>query len=415
MAGIIRAIAEQAKRVIEGGKSMTRRRYQRGSLYQRGKKGRRVWVARFYEDVIKSDGSLGRIRRSEVIGFVTEFRTRRQAMEDFSRRLNLVNSGTRRPQSMKKLRDFVREDWEPVVIPTLKFSTQQQYKFLLNLHILPAFGGRRLCELSRPEIQDFLTAKLRSGLSWKTVSLLRGLFGRVLGSTVEWEYLTDNPVRSTKLPRRTGKRKVVILPPDQLQRLADLLPEPTRSLVLLLVLTGMRIGEAFALRWKNIDLAGGVIYVVETVYHGRFDVPKTEKSQRTIPLGPMTVGILTALRGNYVDGEALVFSTRAGKPLDPGTLLRREVEPACKELGLPRITWHSLRHLSATLLDVVGAPLGTVQEILGHASKEITRDTYLHSLPADRRRAVENLEKLVIGPKRTQVDETKENGRWVIN
>jgi hypothetical protein len=71
----------------------------------------------------------------------------------------------------------------------------------------------------------------------------------------------------------------------------------------------------------------------------------------------------------------------------------------CEELGLPKITWHSLRHCHATLLDAVGAPLGTVQALLGHASSEVTRQIYLHAIPAEQRRAVEGVEKLLIGPK----------------
>jgi integrase len=61
-----------------------------------------------------------------------------------------------------------------------------------------------------------------------------------------------------------------------------------------------------------------------------------------------------------------------------------------------------LRHAHATLLDAVGTPLGTVQALLGHSSSEITRETYIHSVPADARRAVGDVEKL-FGPKWTQV------------
>ncbi|MGC1615539.1 MAG: hypothetical protein WA736_12700, partial [Candidatus Acidiferrum sp.] len=70
--------AEQAKRAIEGG-TMVRRRFQRGSLFKRGKR-EKVWVARWWEDVINADGTMGRMRRSIVIGTVAEFATRRLAM-----------------------------------------------------------------------------------------------------------------------------------------------------------------------------------------------------------------------------------------------------------------------------------------------------------------------------------------------
>ena len=374
-----------------------------------------MWVARFYEDIIKPDGVLRRIRRSEVIGTVTEFRTRGDAMQELSKRLNPINTGKYRPQSTKKLRDFVRGDWEPVVVPTLKYSTQQQYAYLLNLHILPAFGERRLCTLERREIQDFLAAKLRSRLSWKTVSLLRMLFGRVLGSAEKWGYITGNPARLTELPRRTYTKQIAVLSPEQIQQLAESLREPIRSLALLLVLTGLRIGELLALRWKNLDLSQALLRIRETVYDGHFDEPKTKRSCREIPLGPETVGILAALYGKGIHLDALVFAGRTGKPLDRRNLLRREIEPVCKRVGLPRISWHSFRHCHATLLDGVGAPLGTVQALLGHASSKVTRQVYLHAIPSEQRRAVEALEQLVIGPKWTQVDEPQEKGKFVIN
>ena len=64
--------------------------------------------------------------------------------------------------------------------------------------------------------------------------------------------------------------------------------------------------------------------------------------------------------------------------------------------------WHWLRHAHATLLDTVGTPLGTVQALLGHSSSEITREVYLHSIPADAQAAVQKVEDLLIRHKLTQ-------------
>jgi integrase len=75
---------------------------------------------------------------------------------------------------------------------------------------------------------------------------------------------------------------------------------------------------------------------------------------------------------------------------------------------------HWLRHANATLLDAVGTPLGTVRGLLGHSSSEVTRDVYLHSIPADARPAVQEVEDLLIGPKLTQVEEFEKNGSSLI-
>jgi integrase len=98
----------------------------------------------------------------------------------------------------------------------------------------------------------------------------------------------------------------------------------------------------------------------------------------------------------------LVFAARNGSPLDRRNLLNRQLKPTCKKLKLEGVTWHWLWHATATLLNSAGASLGTVQALLGHSSPEITRDVYLHSVPADARRAVQRVEDL-IGAKWTQV------------
>jgi hypothetical protein len=99
------ADTEQAKRTIEGG-TMVRRRFQRGSLFKRGKR-EKVWLTRWGEDVINADGTMGRMRRSAVIGTVAEFPTRRLAMRAFSDRLRPLNDGSQRPQTVRTLKHFV--------------------------------------------------------------------------------------------------------------------------------------------------------------------------------------------------------------------------------------------------------------------------------------------------------------------
>jgi len=387
---------------------MARRRYQRGSLFQRGKR-QKVWVARWWEDFIRPDGTMGRKRRAEVIGTVAELPTRRKAMQILSERLRLINSGNHKPQSTRMFGDFVREDWIPVVLPTLKYATQKHYQYLLDVHLLPALGDRRLSDISREVVQNLVSAKLRSGLSWKTVKHIRAALGRVLGFAEEWGYIAENPTPKTKLPRRAYKPQRFVLTPDEIRLLISSLREPVRSVVQLLVLTGLRVGELLALRWPNVDLEAGWLRVAETVYEGHFDMPKTRSSARLIPVGSLTLAVLAARHREANDENGLVFSARAGQPLNRRNLLRRHLQPACAKLGLPRVDWHSLRHSNATLHDAAGTSLGTIQALLGHASPEVTRQVYVHSVPEDQRRAVERVEKLFFGPKWTQIVEACED------
>ena len=150
----LKSDTEQAGRAILGG-TMARRGFQQGSLFQRGTR-RKVWVARWWEDVIQADGTVGRLRRSEVIGTVADHPTRRRAMQVLSQRLGSINSGKARPQSVRTFGDFVNDDWMPVVLPTLKYATQKHYRYMLDVHLIPAFGKRQLRELTREELQASL-------------------------------------------------------------------------------------------------------------------------------------------------------------------------------------------------------------------------------------------------------------------
>ncbi len=196
-----------------------------------------------------ADGTRGRMRRSLVIGPVADYATRRQAMNVLSERLRLLNSGSQRPQTMRTLKDFVQKDWEPVVLPTLKYATQKHYKYVLGAHLIPAFGEHRLFDISREAIQTLLLAKLREGYAWETVHHFRCALSKVLGSAEEWNYIADNPARKARLPRRDCKSERPILAPAQIRSLITALPEPAKSVAMLLVLTGLRIGELLALRW----------------------------------------------------------------------------------------------------------------------------------------------------------------------
>jgi integrase len=316
---------------------MARRSFQQGSLFQRGAR-RKLWVARWWEDVIKADGTHGGLRRSEIIGTVVELPTRRLAKQALSEKLGHINNGNARPQSVRTFGEFVKSEWMPVVLPTLKYATQKHYRYMFDAHLIPAFGKRKLREFTREELQSFLIRKLNGGLSWETVHHFKCGLSKVLGTAEEWGYVAENMAQKTKLPRRQRGAERTVLTPLQIRSLASAVDEPARAIMLLLVLTGLRIGELLALRWSCVDLKARLLRVAETVYDGHFDRPKTKRSERTIPIGTETADILSVIRPAHVDGADLVFATREGMPLDRWNLLRKHVKPAAKRLGISRVT-----------------------------------------------------------------------------
>ena len=400
---------------------MTRKRcYQQGSLFKRGTR-KKVWVARWWEDVIGPDNRIERIRRSEVIGSVADIPTRRQARQVLSDLLRKVNSEEYRPQAVWTFGRFVEDRWKPDVYPSLKFSSKKYYDNMVNTHLMPMFGEMQLCQITRESVQHFLNAKAQGDSSWKTVKHIRTVFGTILEAAVRDDLLISNPVRKTRLPRCGPVDVGVPISPDTVRTLLEKLAEPSRSIAALLVWTGLRIGELLALRWQDVDLENRFLSVNQSVYEGHFDEPKSRRSKRRIPLGPNSVEIIRSFHRIDVNPSALIFSARNGSPLSRRNLLNRQLKPVCKALGLADVNWHWLRHANATLLDSVGAPLGTVQALLGHSSSEITRGTYIESVPADARKAVEEVETLLatkgslIGPKWTQVPVWPEMGSTLIN
>jgi integrase len=330
---------------------MARSQYQNGCLLVRGKR-RKMWVARWREQVILADGSAGRVMRSVVLGPVSEIGGRREARRLLDARLNPLNQGQYRPEGTMLFSRFVTECFEPGVPPTLKYATQQIYSLLLRKHLILQFGGHRLCDISRVEVQQYLLLKLRQGFAWETTNHLRHLLSKVMGTAVNWEYISNNPVRGVKMPERTLKRPHRFLSAEEVQRLIALSKEPTRTIIILATMTGLRIGEILALRWGRIDLLRGTLLVAETCYKGDFGTPKTRASRREVPLAPAVVRELKEryIRATDHSPSALVFATREGAPLAADNLRKKSLRTACKRAGLQRIDWHALRHTHGTLL-----------------------------------------------------------------
>jgi integrase len=109
----------------------------------------------------------------------------------------------------------------------------------------------------------------------------------------------------------------------------------------------------------------------------------TKRGIRAITIGAETTEILTVLRPDVVDARRLIFAKNDQTPLDRWNLLRKHLKPAAKKLGLSGVSWHLLRHSHATMLDVVGTPIRTMQALLGHSAPEITREVYLHAIPKE--------------------------------
>ena len=375
---------------------MARRRYQKGSLRKRGKRNP-VWELQWWADCINPDGSFGRRRESMILGSVSEL-TRKQAKKLAEEQLRPLNLGKITPLSDVTFGEFFERHFVPNFLPTLKLSTQKKYLSTYNRHLRPAFGSMRLCEIDSLVLQRFALAKMHAGLGWESGDLLRNLMSKVFTLAKKWNFFAGvNPAADVMLPEKKPVREKHILSLAQMHALLDDLREPCRTIALLALLTGMRIGEILGLRWKDVDLIQGQLRVSQAIYRGTVNTPKTKGSRRLLPLPRSLVRTLMLLRpepGEVTD-ETLVFPTRKGTALNDTNLLHRHLKPAGREIGAPWIGWHTLRRTHATMLQAAGGSIKDAQAQLGHTKLSTTLEIYTFPVPDHQRTAVENLARMV--------------------
>ncbi len=374
-----------------GKELMARPRYQDGSLFIRGKRTK-VWVARWREDLIREDDSLHRTQRTVVLGSVSDL-SRREARSLLQKRVSEINQGRHRPRPIMTFEKFAKENWQPGAELALNTSSARIYQFNLDKYVMPVLGRMRLCDVTRGTIQHSLLTLKQKGYAPSTLHSIRVTIAKVLQTAVDSGYLEHNPAQRIQIGERETNTPRVFLTPSQIQSLLAKLEEPCRAVVLTAILTGMRIGEILALRWNRVDFLRGSLEIAETYSDGQFGTPKTRSSRRVIPMSSALSKALELRRARCIHKEPgdLVFCTSKGTPLSPKNLYNRALAPTCDQLKLPRVSWHSFRHSSATLMGDMGESIKTAQAILGHSDLETTLNIYMHVIPDSQRRAVERV------------------------
>ena len=242
----------------------------------------------------------------------------------------------------------------------------------------------------------FVLKKMATGLGWECADHYRNLMSKIFVTAKKWGFFTaDNPAIGVELPEKKAVREKHVLFPEQIPALLATLEEPARTMVLVGVLTGLRIGEILALRWRDVDFNSGEIRVEQACYRGLIGTPKTKGSRRILPMPHALKGELKRLSEKAASGEHLVFHTRNGTPFSDTNLLHRHLKPVGRKLGMPWLNGHTLRRTHATLLQHAGATLREAQAQLGHSKMSTTLELYTISIPSAQRKAVENLSDLV--------------------
>lgn len=270
-----------------------------------------------------------------------------------------------------------------------KPSTVASKELVLRCHILPRMGSLRLDEISYEHVEDLKIALATSTIKKgklrrpKTVNNVLKTLHRLLVVAKKRGLISSLPEFE---PIRCPPPEFDFLSFEEASRLIEGARDEWRTLITFALRTGMRRGELVALRWQDVDLEAGKVLVRQTIWRGIIGLPKNHKP-REIPLSANVVAMLKAHR--HLRGP-LVFCDEGGEYLRVNKL-NRVMETACKRAGLRHIGWHVLRHTFASHLAMRNVPLKAVQELLGHASIQMTM-RYAHLSPTVSRSAVDLLE-----------------------
>lgn len=313
-----------------------KRQYGTGQLAQR----RKGWVIRWRENEIAPDGKLRRVLRYEQLGPMP----RREAAQVLAQRVAAAAD----PRSVRSRVQFdvLVAEWERTVVPMYKSSTQKNHRHIVTKHLIPRFGTLAVADVTTQTIQAYVAHLTNEGYAPKTIDHIHDVLSAILRTAVKWGHLGTNPARGVSMPMMRTVKPKWALTRDQARAVLEQLPPLARTMVGVALLTGLRRGELFALRWKAIDLDLGTLHVQEAVYEGHFGTPKTAAGG--------------AAAGGRDDVAAIV--ARTGQPAPAGRSRVRDrygqadlAEQRPAALGVPGVREvaaraHELADLSTDLL-----------------------------------------------------------------
>lgn len=327
------------------------------------------------------------------------FRLKSEAVAEANDMEQKLKKGHNVQDASMLISDYM-ETWLRLKKNTIKQSSYMVFENALDNHIIPQFGNVKLNELTRMDCIDWV-AKLCKDYSINSVKTYTAPFINALDEAVyEFRLIDINPMKRIKYPKQE-KRKVDIefYEKDVLKKLLDCGANYTKYskhknfqyyvLTNLLAKSGLRLGEALALNWEDID--GTKITVNKTVYRtaGKDNIttPKTESSYRTIQLDTFSMSLLKRLQISKMEesmktingklNTKVVFSDLNGNYLNQSNY-RGYFRKICNKADIPVLSPHALRHSHAVHLLESGSNIKFVSDRLGHSTINMTANVYLH-------------------------------------
>jgi integrase len=341
-------------------------------------------------------------------------RTRQDVARKLAAALQAREQGTIITAPRQTVGQFFTRWLEDVVKPNLRPRSYAVYEGKTRLHIVPELGRLPMTALTPQHLQRLYAQKQAEGLAPKSVNNLHVVIHRALTYALRWGVVARNVAEAVE-PPRVPVRELEPFTPEEIAILLEAVRGHRHErLWITMLATGIRFGEAAALRWADVDLDGRVIHVRHTLgpkgknAGPRFAEPKTNKGRRDLPLPAIAVEVLrlqlaeTQLARELIPGWhdlGLVFPSGLGTPLNESHVLAR-FQRVLAGAGLPKRRMHDLRHTYATRLFALGQHPRAVQDLLGHSRFEITMNLYTATVPEVLREAADRMDSVFANARR---------------
>ena len=275
-------------------------------------------------------------------------------------------------------------------------------------------GGIKLKDLRNDMIQKFINELISKGLGASMISYTFHTLHSSLEKAVDIGLIAKNPSKKIALPTVESKKKRILSKEEQQVFIKEAKFSFYGNLYIFMLATGLRIGEAIALTWEDIDFENEIVRVNKTMYfikdpdnkeeisHMVINPPKTKSGNRSVPLLPCIIEMLRKsklkqeAKGKFSKNKEYnkhnnVFCNKRGKPIRQDNA-RDVFRKLVTRIGFEDLSLHSLRHIFCTRGLESGIELRVMQELLGHSSLTMTADLYTHVLPDKKRESVMKLE-----------------------
>lgn len=333
-------------------------------------------------------------RQNTTVG---TFRTKREAERAERDALTHKERGTLLDPAKTTVAELF-DTWLGTKAGNVSGNSLRDYEIAIRLHLKPSIGTVPVQGLTPERVQVAYSAWQAAGMSARMVHRCHIVLSQALALAVRYRLVAYNVAAEVSKPS-VGRGKPDVWNTDEARRFLDASRmDSLHPLWHLLLLEGLRRGEALGARWSDVNWERGTVHISQSVAPDKSNKgaamiqerTKTATAARTVRLTADTLEALREHRTRWLERKLaaatwtehdLIVCTGRGTPINPNNV-SRSFAALVERGGVRRIRVHDLRHTSATLLLLAGTPAKVVSERLGHASIGITLDLYSHVLPS---------------------------------